>query len=203
MRQLYWELRGLGIDLIGAANDTPETNLDLRTRYDLPFTILSDEDGKVAEAYGALNEKDWQGRRIALVSMFLISPAEQGTTIAWEYVGPTSRHRVAPSRLSQEVQTYLGLKRQIVSVLVPSASRVEQVIAGFQDPPLGLFTTPDDLNEPGVLVYRDYMRELAMQAHAEVFRLQSSGWTLAAVSPEMEGGIGVGQRYVFTRDTRA
>ncbi|HMM43851.1 MAG TPA: hypothetical protein PKA95_18305, partial [Thermomicrobiales bacterium] len=77
---------------------------------------------------------------------------------------------------------------------------VEQVIAGFQDPPLGLFTTPEELNEPGVLVYRDYMRELAMQAHGEVFRLQSSGWTLAAVSPEMEGEIGVGQRYVFVRD---
>lgn len=201
MRQHYWELRGLGIDLIAAANDTPGTNLDLRERYDLPFTILSDEDGKVAEAYGALHENEPRGRRIARVSMFLITPAGQGATIAWEYVGPTSRHRVAPSRLSQEVQTYLGFARQTVSVVVPSAWRVEQVIAGFQDPPLGLFTTPEDLNEPGVLVYRDYMRELAMQAHGEVFRLQSAGWTLAAITPEMEGEIGVGQRYVFTRDT--
>jgi len=200
LRQHYWELRGLGIDLIAAANDTPETNLDLRTRYDLPFSILSDEDGKVAEAYGALHENEPRGRRIARVSMFLITPADQGTTVAWEYVGPTSRHRVAPSRLIQEVQTYLGMRRQTVSVMVPSAWRVEQVIAGFQDPPLGLFTTPEDLNEPGVLVYRDYMRELAMQAHGEVFRLRSSGWEVASVSPETEGEVGVGQRYVFTRD---
>lgn len=203
MRQHYWELRGLGIELVAAANDTPETNLDLRERYDLPFTILSDEEGNVAEAYGALHENEPRGRRIARVSMFLISPAEEGARIAWEYVGPTSRHRVAPSRLSQEVQTYLGFRHQTVSVVVPSAWRVEHVIAGFQDPPLGLFRTPDDLNEPGVLVYRDYMRELAMHAHGEVFRLQSAGWTLAAVSTETEGAIAIGQRYVFTRERQA
>lgn len=203
MRQHYWELRGLGIDLIAAANDTPETNRDLRERYDLPFSVLSDENGDVAEAYGVLHENEPRDRRIARVSMFLIEPADKGATIAWEYAGPTSRHRVAPSRLSQEVQTYLGFAHQTVSVIVPSAWRVEQVIAGFQDPPLGLYRTPEEINEPGVMVYRDYMRELAMQAHGEVFRLQSSGWTLAAVSPEMEGEINVGQRYVFTRDVDA
>ena len=63
-----------------------------------------------------------------------------------------------------------------------------------------VFRTPEDLNEPGVLVYRDYMRELAMQAHGEVFRLQRSGWRLASVSTEVEGTTAIGQRYVFTRD---
>ena len=200
MRQHYWELRGLGIELVAAANDTPETNRDLRERYDLPFMILSDENANVAEAYGSLHENDSTRPRISRVSMFIIRPADEGSTIAWEYVGPTSRHRVAPSRLSQEIQTYLGMRHQTVSVIVPSAWQVERVIAGFQDPPFGLYRTPAEINEPGVMVYRDYMRELAMQAHGEVFRLQSSGWTLAAVPPEMEGDIAVGQRYVFTRD---
>ena len=42
MRQHYWELRGLGVELVTAANDTPETNAALREQLDLPFTLLSD-----------------------------------------------------------------------------------------------------------------------------------------------------------------
>ena len=86
-------------------------------------------------------------------------------------------------------------------MVAPSAGQVERTIAGFQDPPLGLYRTPDDqhLHEPGVKTYRDYTRELAMQSNAEVQRLTEAGWTLAAVSPELEGGVAIGQRYVFMR----
>ncbi|HUG17197.1 MAG TPA: redoxin domain-containing protein [Thermomicrobiales bacterium] len=199
MRQLYWEIRGLGADLVGAANDTPETNEELRQRLDLPFTLLSDENADVARTYGAFHEDEPRGRSIARVSVFLIRAADDGGTIAWEYVGPTERHRVALSRLSEEIQTMMGVSRQTVSVVVPSPWQVERTIAGFQDPPLGLYRTPEDLNEPGVLVYRDYQRELAMLSHAEMHRLAKEGWTLAAVSPEGEGELAIGQRYVFQR----
>jgi hypothetical protein len=199
LRQLYWEIRGLGVNLVGAANDTPETNEELRQRLDLPFTLLSDENADVAKLYGAFHENEPRDRSIALVSVFLIQTADAGGTIAWEYVGPTARHRVALSRLSEEIQTMMGLKQQTVSVIVPSPWQVERTIAGFQEPPLGLYRTPEDLNEPGVLVYRDYVRELAMLSHAEVHRLSNEGWTLSAISPEMEGEIAVGQRYVFQR----
>jgi hypothetical protein len=197
LRQFYWELRGLGIELVAAANDTPETNAALRARYDLPFTILSDEDAAVAKAYGALHEDEPQGRSIARVSVFFIEQAEAGGRIAWEYVGPTARHRVALSRLSEEAQRLQGFRTLTVGVVVPSTWHLERTIAGFQSPPLGIYTTPDDLNEPGVLVYRDYMRELAMLSHAEVNRLANEGWTLVAVTPESEGPAIIGQRYVF------
>jgi hypothetical protein len=200
LRQFYWEIRGLGVDLVGAANDAPETNEELRQRLDLPFSLLSDENGDVARLYGALHEDEPRGRSIARVSVFLIRSAESGGTIAWEYVGPTARHRVALSRLSEEIQNMMGMTRQTVSVIVPSPWQVERTIAGFQDPPLGLYRTPEDLNESGVLVYRDYARELAMLSHAEVHRLSSEGWTLTAVSPEAEGEINIGQRYVFQRE---
>jgi hypothetical protein len=198
LRQHYWELRGLGIDLVAAANDTPETNRDLRERFDLPFSILSDENAEVSRAYGAFHENEPQGRSISRVAMYLIHGAEQGGTIGWEYVGPTSRHRLAPSRLIEEVQTFLGIEHQVVSVIVPSAWHVETTIAGFQDPPLGLYRTPGEV-QSGVMVYRDYTRELAMQSHGEVHRLASEGWRLVAVSPEMEGSTAIGQRYVFER----
>jgi alkyl hydroperoxide reductase subunit AhpC len=201
LRQFYWEARGLGIDIVGAANDTPETNKELRERLDLPFTLLSDPDAEIAKAYGALHENEPGGRNIARVSVFLIEQAEVGGKIAWEYVGPTARHRVALSRLSEEIQTFMGHTRQVVSVVVPSAWQVERTIREFQNPPLGLYRTPppEELNEPGVLVYRDYSRELAMLSHAEVHRLAEAGWRLVTVTPEMEGTVAIGQRYTFER----
>jgi hypothetical protein len=198
LRQHYWEFRGLGIDFVAAANDTPETNRDLRERLDLPFSILSDEDAGVSAAYGAFHENEPQGRSISRVSMFLIRAAADGGTIGWEYVGPTSRHRLAPSRLIEEIQTFMGVNHQVTSVVVPSAWHIDRMIESFQDPPLGLYRTPDQV-QPGVMVYRDYTRELAMQAHGEIHRLADEGWRLVSVSPEMEGAAAIGQRYVFER----
>ena len=205
MRQHYWEIRGLGVELVGAANDTPETNARLREEWDLPFTILSDEQAEVAQLYSAFHAGEPKGRSIARVSMLLIDTAEQGGRILWEYVGPTSRHRVAPSRLSEEIQRALGRRRLVVSVVVPSPWQLERVIGGFQSPSLGFHRTPKREEEgptstAHVLLYRDYTRELAMQSQAEVQRLTEAGWTLAAVSPEYEGSVAIGQRYVFRLD---
>jgi alkyl hydroperoxide reductase subunit AhpC len=202
LRQFYWELRGLGVDLVAAANDTPETNKELRARLDLPFMLLSDEDAQVARAYGAFHEDEPRGRSIARYAVFLIADVAGGGRVLWEYVGPTNRHRVAFSRLSEEVQAAQGRARHVVSVVVPSAWQVERGIAELQEPPLGLSRTPpqDALHRPGVLTERDYLRELAMQSHAEVLRLTAQGWTLVAVVPEVEGTVAVGQRYVFQRD---
>lgn len=201
LRQFYWEARGLGVDIVGVANDTPETNKELRERLDLPFTLLSDPEAEVARLYGAFHENEPGGRNIALVSVFIIEQADAGGRIAWEYVGPTARHRVALSRLSEEIQTFMGHTQQVVSVIVPSPWQVERTIREFQTPPLGLYRTPppEDLNESGVLVYRDYSRELAMLSHAEVHRLARDGWRLVAVTPEFEGDIAIGQRHTFER----
>jgi hypothetical protein len=199
LRQSYWEIRALGVDLVAAANDTPETNKQLRERYDLPFSILSDEGAGVARLYGSYHENEPRQRDISLVSLFLIDRAEAGGKVLWEYVGPSSRYRLAPSRIMQELQTALGRTRQIVSVVVPSQWQVERTIAAFQDPPLGIYRTPDWIDDRAVITYRDYTRELAMQSHAEVHRLTEAGWTLVSVSPEHEGEVVIGQRWVFTR----
>lgn len=199
MRQSYWEIRALGVDLVAAANNTPEENRTLRERYDLPFSILSDIDAEVARAYHAFHENEPMGRNLALVSMFLISRAEDGGKVLWEYVGPSSRYRLAPSRILEELQRALGRTRLHVDVVVPSTWQLERTIAGFQDPPMGFYRTPQEIGERYVLTYRDYTRELAMQAHAEVHRLTEEGWRLAAVSPEYEGAVVIGQRYSFDR----
>ncbi len=155
---------------------------------------------EVAKTYGTYHVNEPRERDISYVSVFLIDSADNGGTILWEHVANTARHRVAMSRLSEEIQRGTGRKRMVVNVVVPSAWEVERTIAGFQDPPLGLYRTPEDLNEPGVGVYREYTQQLAMLSHGEVVRLAEEGWQLTAVSPEYEGSIVTGQRYVFVRD---
>lgn len=199
LRQFYLEARGLGVELAGAANDTPETNKELRERLDLPFMLLSDEGAEVAKTYGTYHENEPRERDISYVSVFLIDSAANGGTVLWEHVANTARHRVAMSRLSEEIQTGTRRKHQVVNVVVPSPWQVERTIAGFQDPPLGLYRTPDDLHEPGVGVYREYTQQLAMLSHGEVARLAEEGWRLVTVTPEFEGSIVTGQRYVFER----
>ena len=200
MRQFYWEARGLGVELVGAANDTPETNKELRERLDLPFMLLSDEGAEVAKTYGTYHVNEPRDRDISYVSVFLIDSAANGGNVIWEHVANTARHRVAMSRLSEEIQRATGRERMVVSVVVPSAWEVERSIAAFQDPPLGLYRTPEDLHEPGVGVYREYTQQLAMLSHGEVVRLAEEGWRLAAVTPEYEGNVVTGQRYVFEKD---
>jgi hypothetical protein len=198
LRQFYWEARGLGVEIVAAANATPEEHLALRNALDLPFLLLADADGQVAAAYDAFHENEPRGRAIARPGFFLIDSADNGGIVRWEYVGPTSRHRVPPSRLLQEILTMRGQRHQIVSVVVPSEAEIERVIAERQHPPLGFFSTPDITHRPAP-TEREFLRELAMYAYSELHRLAAEGWSLVAVLPEINGSLSIGQRYVFER----
>jgi hypothetical protein len=180
------------------ANEEPENHAELRERLDLPFQLLSDLDSELARAMNVFHENEPAGRLIARPAMFLIDTHANGNEILWEHVSPTSRHRVEPSRIMEELLTALGYRRQVVNVIEPSSGELEYRIARLQDPPLGFFTTPAEV-QPGVLTERDFMRQLAMAAQAEVHRLADDGWTLVTVSPEFDGTRPVGQRYVFER----
>ena len=198
MRQHYWEFRSLGVEFVALANEEPDNHAELRERLDLPFQLLSDTDSELARALHIFHENEPAGRLIARPAMFLIDTHSNGNTILWEHVSPTSRHRVEPSRIMEELLTALGYRRQVVNVIVPSNGELERRIAELQDSPLGFFTTPEDV-QSGVLTQRDFMRQLAMASHAEVHRLAADGWTLEAVSTEFDGARPVGQRYVFAR----
>lgn len=191
MRQHYWEIRSLGVEFVALANEEPDNHAELRERLDLPFQLLSDPDSKLAKALHVFHESESKGRLIARPAMFLVDTHANGNTILWEHVSPTSRHRVEPSRIMEELLTALGYCRQVVNVIVPSSGELEHKIAELQDPPLGLYTTPDEV-QGGVLTQRDFMRQLAMAAHAELHRLTADGWELQAVSPEFEGSRPVG-----------
>lgn len=198
MRQSYWEIRGLGVEFVAAANDTPEVNKELRERLDLPFTLLSDVDGDVAKAYRAFNDSDPSGRAIALTSMFLIDSSENDRIIRFENVGPTARHRVSGPRLVEEIQKLQGAQHRVVSVLVQTEVELIRHINALNDPPVGLYREPPaDQIQRGVMVEREVLGQMVMGQYEEIHRYMREGWTLVAVSPEVIEGTTVGQRYVF------
>ncbi|WP_193368339.1 thioredoxin-dependent thiol peroxidase [Pelagibius marinus] len=60
--------------IIGVSKDTVAKHERFKEKYDLPFTLASDEDGKVCEAYGTWIEKSMYGRKYMGIdrSTFLI-----------------------------------------------------------------------------------------------------------------------------------
>jgi peroxiredoxin Q/BCP len=52
-----------GAAVIGISPDKPEAQAKFKQKYDLPFTLLADEERTAAEAYGVWKEKNMYGRK--------------------------------------------------------------------------------------------------------------------------------------------
>ena len=65
--------------VLGISPDGPASHEKFRTKFNLPFTLLCDEDHAVAEAYGAWREKNMYGKKsMGIVrSTFIINAAGQ------------------------------------------------------------------------------------------------------------------------------
>lgn len=61
-RDAFSKLKRAGIKVIGVSPDTPKSHEKFTAKYNLPFTLISDPDHKVAGAYGAYGEKKFMGR---------------------------------------------------------------------------------------------------------------------------------------------
>jgi len=53
-----------GAAVIGVSPDKPAAQARFKQKYDLPFTLLADEDKAAAEAYGVWKEKNMYGRKV-------------------------------------------------------------------------------------------------------------------------------------------
>ena len=74
MRDALKELDNRNIEVIGISPDTPATQKKFDDKYHLRFTLLSDPDHNVAEAYGVWGEKKMYGKSFMGIirSSFLI-----------------------------------------------------------------------------------------------------------------------------------
>jgi peroxiredoxin Q/BCP len=57
-------LRREGATVLGVSKDSLASHGKFRSKYQLPFDLLSDEDNSVARAYGAYGEKTMYGKKI-------------------------------------------------------------------------------------------------------------------------------------------
>lgn len=95
-------LHGTGADVVGISPDSPEDLKQFEEDHDLGFTLLSDRDHKIAEAYGAWGEQTRNGETFTTVirSAFLVD--ERGRVEeAWP--------RIDPDRTVPAVNAALGL----------------------------------------------------------------------------------------------
>jgi peroxiredoxin Q/BCP len=75
-RDAYDEYLARDAVILGVSRDGEESHQKFKQKYDLPFTLLSDPDHAVAEAYGVWAEKSMYGRKsMGIVrSTFVIAP---------------------------------------------------------------------------------------------------------------------------------
>ncbi len=88
-RDVHARLQRAGAVVLGVSPDSPQSHARFRERYRLPFPLLSDPDGKVAQAYGAWEEKTLYGRKRWGVARttFLIGPDGRVERV-WRRVKP-------------------------------------------------------------------------------------------------------------------
>ena len=62
IRDVYSEFEQAGAVVLGVSPDDERSHVKFKEKFDLPFTLLADEEHQVAEAYGTWGEKKYMGR---------------------------------------------------------------------------------------------------------------------------------------------
>lgn len=95
-RDAYADFKEAGVEVIGISPDTEKSHKKFANKYDLPFTLLSDPDHEVSEAYGVWGLKKYMGREYEGIyrTTFIIGPEGEIKRVF---------ENVKPSDHSQEV----------------------------------------------------------------------------------------------------
>jgi thioredoxin-dependent peroxiredoxin len=90
-RDDYSAYEGTGVVILGVSPDSPKSHAMFKQKYQLPFTLLADEDHQVSEAYGVWGRKKFMGREYDGVfrTTFLIDPQGKIAQV-WENVKPAN-----------------------------------------------------------------------------------------------------------------
>jgi peroxiredoxin Q/BCP len=71
-RDNIYAFKAIGAEVVGISVDDVESHKEFSDKYKLPFTILADENGETAEAYGVL--RDYKLIKLASRQSFLVDP---------------------------------------------------------------------------------------------------------------------------------
>lgn len=62
LRDNYHQFQAQGYEILGVSPDSVKSHVKFIAKYDLPFSLLADEDHSIADAFGAWGEKKLYGR---------------------------------------------------------------------------------------------------------------------------------------------
>ena len=89
VRDAKAELADLGVDVIGIGPDAPGKQKKFADKYDLGFSLLSDQDNKVAKTYGVWGEKSMYGKKYEGIIRSALLLDEEGNVVqTWYKVSP-------------------------------------------------------------------------------------------------------------------
>lgn len=80
-RDNYQSLLDEGFEVIGVSTDSEQSHQKFIAKYELPFTLLADEDQKIVEDYGVWVEKNMYGRKYMGTARTTFVIDEEGTIL--------------------------------------------------------------------------------------------------------------------------
>lgn len=75
-RDDYSAYEKAGVTILGVSKDNPKSHAKFKAKYQLPFTLLADEEHKVADLYGVWGRKKYMGKEYdgMFRTTYLINP---------------------------------------------------------------------------------------------------------------------------------
>ncbi|MBI3590350.1 MAG: thioredoxin-dependent thiol peroxidase [Candidatus Melainabacteria bacterium] len=79
LRDRYSSFKKKSVVILGVSKDSQKSHSGFIEKYDLPFTLVSDTDKKVQEAYGVWQEKNMYGKKVmgTVRTTFIINPEQK------------------------------------------------------------------------------------------------------------------------------
>jgi peroxiredoxin Q/BCP len=80
-------LKKSGAAVIGVSRDTVKSHAKFASKYDLPFPLLSDEEGEMLKAYGVWQKKSFMGKTfMGIVRTTFLADGKGAIRKVWEKV---------------------------------------------------------------------------------------------------------------------
>jgi peroxiredoxin Q/BCP len=69
-------MQKMGVVVLGISGDTSKAQKGFQDKYELPYTLLADQDRKMCEAFGVIKEKNMYGKKVKGIARttFVIGP---------------------------------------------------------------------------------------------------------------------------------
>ena len=78
IRDVYGEFERAGAVVLGVSPDDERSHVKFKEKFELPFTLLADEEHKVADEYGVWGEKKYMGKTYMGISRWTFVIDEDG-----------------------------------------------------------------------------------------------------------------------------